>query len=89
MEQGFHWGLGIKGAASPPYLHCHVRHDGALVALQGLQGDLGDLSLRLAQEHLASGCQHLLVLPLDLHLRPAGPIQPRTPPFNTDGTRPL
>lgn len=59
-----------RGCGSPqPHLHSHVGHDGALVALQRLQGDLANLALRLAQEHLAGGCQHLLVLPLDLHLR--------------------
>lgn len=58
-----------RGSPPKPHLHGHVSHDGALVALQRLQGDLADLALRLAQEHLAGGRQHLLVLPLDLHLR--------------------
>lgn len=44
-------------------------HDGPLVALQRLQCDVGDLGLRLPQEHLAGGRQHLFVLPLDFHLR--------------------
>ena len=42
--------------------------DGSLVPLQRLQGDVGDLTLRLAHEHLAGRGQHLLVLTLDLHL---------------------
>lgn len=49
-----------------------MSHDGPLVALQCLQRDVGYLSLGLPQEHLAGGRQHLLVLPLDLHLKPEG-----------------
>jgi len=45
-----------------------VSDDSPLVSLQRLQGDVGDLSLRLAHEHLARRGQHLLVLTLDLHL---------------------
>lgn len=50
------------------HLHGHVGHDSPLVALQCLQRDVGDLCLRLPQEHLAGGGQHLLVLALDLYL---------------------
>ena len=41
---------------------------GSLVPLQCLQRNHGNLSLRLAHEHLTGGGQHLLVLALDLHL---------------------
>jgi len=50
------------------HLHSHVGHDSPLVALQRLQCDVGNLSLRLPQEHLAGSRQHLLVLALDFHL---------------------
>lgn len=52
------------------HLHSHVGHDSPLVTFQCLQCNVGDLSFRLPQEHLAGGCQHFLVLPLDFHLQP-------------------
>ena len=58
-----------EGAPLRPDLHSEVGDDSPLVALQGLQGDVGDLPLALPHEHLARRRQHLLVLTLDLHLR--------------------
>lgn len=52
--------------------------DGALVPLQSLQSDLGDLRLRLAQKHLARCGQHVLVLALDLHLAREGSMSGET-----------
>jgi len=95
LPQGVWQGRRGRGWPHPPHLHGHVGHDGALVALEGLQGDLGDLALRFAQEHLAGGRQHLLVLPLDLHLPPgedpashARPSHARTPPRRITGGGP-
>lgn len=43
-------------------------NNGSLVSLQSLQGNLSNLALRLAHEHLTRCSQHLLILALDLYL---------------------
>lgn len=44
-------------------------NDCSLVSLQGLQCNLGNLTLRLAHKHLTGSGQHLLVLALDFNLQ--------------------
>lgn len=51
------------------HLDCHQSHDSTLMAFQRLQRDLLNLLFRFAQKLLASGRQHLLVLPLNFHLK--------------------
>lgn len=54
------------------YLNSHVSHYCPLVSLQSLLGNLAYLVLSLAKELLASSLQHLLVLPLNFHLKTHG-----------------
>lgn len=61
-------GVKKKHELTKSHLYSHVSHNSSLMAFQGLQGNLGYLRLTLAKEHLASCCQHLFVLSLDLHL---------------------
>lgn len=49
-------------------LHSQMGNNGSLVSLQSLQGNLSNLALRLAHEHLTGCSQHLLILTLDLNL---------------------
>lgn len=58
----------VKCYFEETYLNSQVGDDGPLVALQSLQSDTRDFSLRLAHKHLAGCSQHLFVLTLDLHL---------------------
>lgn len=43
-------------------------NNGSLVSLESLQGNMSDLTLGLAHEHLTRCGQHLLILALDLYL---------------------
>lgn len=49
-------------------LHSQMGNNSSLVSLQGLQGNLSNLALRLAHEHLTRCSQHLFILALDLYL---------------------
>lgn len=49
-------------------LHSQMGNNGSLVSLKSLQGNLSNLALGLAHEHLTSCSQHLLILTLDLNL---------------------
>lgn len=49
-------------------LHSQMGNNGSLVSLQSLQGNLSNLTLIFAHEHLTGCSQHLLILTLDLNL---------------------